>query len=406
MTDPPAEQRALAAGRAAFGDDWRPELRATAPGRLELLGNHLDYNGGPVLAAAIDRTVVVLADSKGDPGIVEAVAADVDAESVATIDVTTLRDWRNPSPPPAPLDYLRGTIAGLLARSELTTRPSLRMTIAGDVPIGFGLSSSAALCVALALVLAETPGDARATVLLAQEAEHRAGTPCGTMDQSTSVAGGVIRFDAANLNWETLHPDLGDLVFAVADSGVQRSLAASSYPQRVEESKQVLALANAVLPVPLPHLAELTADQLTELERLSLARFPEPLRKRARHIVSETTRVAAGVEALRTGDWRQFGALMTASGHSSATDYEISHPLVEELVAASLRVDGVLGARMMGGGEGGVVLILLPRSVLPALADTLQREYFARHGLRDPSTSLQVCTFGPGAHVAPFTPGA
>jgi galactokinase len=125
------------------------------------------------------------------------------------------------------------------------------------------------------------------------------------------------------------------------------------------------------------------------------------LEARARHVVTETARVRAGVEAARAGDWKTFGALMTASGRSSATDYEISHPRVEALVAATLAVDGVLGARMMGGGEGGTVLILLPRDRVPELDAAVRASYYQEVGLADRPDLIHVCTFAPGARVEP-----
>lgn len=391
--------RADAAGRAAFGRDWAPARLAVAPGRIELLGNHIDYNGGPVLAAAIDRQVVVLSAPAPDDaaGTIQGVAADMDGEQIS-LPVTKLADWRNDTQPPRPHDYLRGVIAAILARPQFRLRQPALVSFAGDVPIGFGLSSSAALCVSLGLSLADPEPGFKDLVLLAQEAEHRAGTPCGTMDQSASIAGGVIELDTASLEATHLTPALGDLVFAVADSGVDRSLGTSSYPDRVEESRQALAHANRVLGLDLPYLAALTADQLARLSSGPDA-LPEPLRSRARHVVTETARVREGAAAVRTGDWATFGALMTASGRSSATDYDISHPRVEALVAATLDVDGVLGARMMGGGEGGTVLILLPRDRVPALDAALRASYYQTVGLADRPDLIHVCTFAPGARV-------
>ncbi|MDQ3692215.1 MAG: hypothetical protein M3464_01115, partial [Chloroflexota bacterium] len=394
------EARADAAGRAAFGAAWRPSRRAVAPGRIELLGNHVDYNGGLVLAAAIDRQVVTLLSPApaADDGAIRTIAADLPELGVGVLSAPGLVDWRNSSPAPRPYDYVRGVIAATLGRDALTLRQPALLSFAGDVPLGFGLSSSAALCVSLALALTEPTPAANELVLLAQEAEHRAGTPCGTMDQSASVAGGVIAFDAATLDVTRLTPDLGELVFAVADSGVDRSLGASSYPVRVEESRRALAHAKRVLGIELPHLAALTSDQLTALATGSRA-LPAPLWSRARHIVTETDRVRAGARAARDGDWDYFGALMTASGRSSATDYEISHPRVEALVAAILAVEDVLGARMMGGGEGGAVLTLLPRDRVAALDAALRPTYYQAVGLADRPDLIHVCTFAPGAAV-------
>jgi galactokinase len=391
-------ERAVLAARDTFGPVWKPDGVAIAPGRIELLGNHVDYNGGPVLAAAIDRFIVVaIARESGREQSVRVIAADAPDEAEATLDANTLTDWRNGSPPPRSLDYVRGLLAGLQAPERSSLRPRLpaSIAIAGDVPIGFGVSSSAALCVSLALALADGFSAPEEVVLLAQEAEHRAGTPCGTMDQSASISGGVIAFDGATLAVERLSPRLGDLVFAVADSGVKRSLSTSSYPRRVEESRQALELARRQLETAIPHLAAITQEQLDALDRDHV--LPELLLRRVRHVVEETARVAAGRAAMAAGDWTRFGQLMTASGRSSATLYEISHPRVEELVAEALTVEGTLGARMMGGGEGGAALALISRDAVPRLEETLRSGYYARHDMADRDGLIHICAFAPGA---------
>jgi galactokinase len=396
----PAYQRALEAGRAAFGDGWTPARMAVAPGRLELLGNHIDYNGGPVLAAAIDRFVVAaIQDGKGASDGVQVAMADVPGHQPLVVDPASLNEWRNATPPPESDDYVRGVLAAAATRPGVQVVAPSRISVAGDVPVGFGLSSSAALCVALTLALHEARPEDRELVLRAQEAEHRAGTPCGTMDQSASVGGGVIRYDGTTIGIERLNPNLGDFVFAVADSGVHRSLGASSYPTRVAESKQALEIARQQVDGALPNLAAIDRAGLEILEGLDEGMLSPTLLRRIRHVVSETERVRQGIDAMAREDWEEFGALMTASGRSSATDYEISHPLVEELVAEALMEEGVLGARMMGGGEGGTALILLPRTAVPALTDRLGKGYYARRGRLDGSAPVHVFGFAPGAHV-------
>ena len=400
-------ERAVRAGREVFGPSWTPDGVAIAPGRIELLGNHLDYNGGPVLAAAIDRFIVVaVATEPGSEQTVRAIAADAPEEVVATLDAGTLAGWRNASPPPESLDYVRGLLAGLHAPDRPSLKPRLpaSIAIAGDVPIGFGVSSSAALCVSLALALADGFSGPEEIVLLAQEAEHRAGTPCGTMDQSASVSGGVIAFDGATLAVERLSPSLGDLIFAVADSGVKRSLSTSSYPLRVVESRQALELTQRQLGVTVPHLAAITQQQLDALDRAGI--FPEPLLKRVSHVVEETARVAEGRAAMVAGDWTRFGHLMSASGRSSASLYEVSHPRVEQLVAEALTVEGALGARMMGGGEGGSALVLLSRDAVPRLEETLRSGYYVRYGMADRAGLIHICAFAPGAAYIPGGDGS
>jgi galactokinase len=398
LDEPDAYERALAVGRDAFGQDWEPTRVVKAPGRLELLGNHIDYNGGPVLAAAIDRFVVVAVDEQlQDANDIAVVMADAEDRQVVRHAPWILADWRNLQPPPGSHDYVRGAIATTLARDADQLRGGTRVAVAGDVPIGFGLSSSAALCVALTLALNRNQVEDRDLVLRAQEAEHRAGTPCGTMDQSASVGGGIIRYDGATSTFERLDPDLGDLVFAVANSGVHRSLGESSYPIRVSQSAEALAIVNQSLGIDLPNLAALTIDQLHELERLDPSPLSPVLMRRVRHVVTETVRVREGIDVVNRGEWTRFGELMTESGRSSALDYEISHPKVEELVAESLDVEGVLGARMMGGGEGGTALILLPMDVVPTLRSRLSAGYYRRNPVGSADTAVYVFGFAPGA---------
>jgi galactokinase len=390
----PNAERALATGRKALGSAWRPEKVAEAPGRLELLGNHVDYSGGKVIAAAIDRTVVVALSKKPQDASIDVAFADTGDSEPLTLSVEHLNDWRNEGSAPEPSDYVRGAIAALMGRGAFDANAGYQIAVSGDVPIGLGLSSSAALCVALSLAISAKPLAKRDVVLIAQEAEHRAGTPCGTMDQSASVAGGIILFDSATVTFEQLSPDLGDLAFAVADSGVTRSLGASSYPTRVAESKEALAIAKRELQREVSSLAELSIPDLDTLSKLEESRMPPTIFRRLRHIVSENDRVREGYKSLQEADWPRFGVLMTASGRSSALDYEISHPRVEALVAQSLEVDGVLGARMMGGGEGGTALILVRKSSIPDLERRLADGYYAEHEME------------PGVHVFQNADGA
>jgi galactokinase len=390
------ELRAIAAGKAAFGLTWIPTRIATAPGRLELLGNHVDYNGGSVLAAAIDRSIAVAVSDSRRSGSIGVVFADVHSNATSSMLTEPHIDWRNDRDSPEPSDYLRGAVASLSERGLVELDRGLQIAVAGDIPIGLGLSSSAALCVALVMALSNGELPKREIVLLAQEAEHRAGTPCGTMDQSASVAGGFILFDASDVSFETLSPELNDNLFAVADSGVSRSLSQSSYPIRVAESKSALEIANDELGKGYQSLAMVTPDDLEALSNLGESELPAVLLRRIRHIVTECERVKVGYQALQEAEWNEFGTLMTASGRSSALDYQISHPLVEELVSEALEVKDVLGARMMGGGEGGTALILAKRSAIPGLKHRLAGGFYAEHAL---PLGVHVFQSAPGANV-------
>ncbi|MGD9714536.1 MAG: galactokinase [Thermomicrobiales bacterium] len=364
------EKRAIAAGRAAWGASWKPVLRSVAPGRVELLGNHVDYNGGPVLAAAIDRKAIALfEETRGPDSGIEIAFADYG--EYVQLETDFPGDWKNESGTQRPSDYARGALAALHSRGR-PIRPS-RISLSSSVPAGIGVSSSAALCVALLQAMSFEPLTSNELILCAQEAEHRAGTPCGTMDQSASVAGGVILFNGATLEFERLSPSLGDMSFLVVDSGVHRSLASSSYPIRVSECKAAIELLNGRFAARLNHLAELSMNDFEHVAESVADSGESLLFDRVRHVVEETARVREGRTALEALDWESFGALMTASGRSSATLYDISHPTVERIVNLMLTDPSVGGARMMGGGEGGSLIALVRNGADPDVRKRLER---------------------------------
>jgi galactokinase len=395
-----ALERIVAQGSSAFGPSWSPDWMATAPGRLELLGNHVDYNGGLVLAAAIDRVIRAVSAPSSHPGELRLYAPDVTPE-VATVSTTGPKP-RVGNDGTSPGDYLAGIVRALL-EAGMAIRSSQEIIVAGDVPVGFGMSSSAALCVSLTMLASEKDLAPKQIVAIARRAEHLTGAPVGAMDQSASVAGGVILFDGTTADIEQLDPDLGDHVFAVASSGVHHALTDSAYPVRVRESAEALAMIRKHAGLEVEHLGEISPVDWERVNADCGPWLPPVLQRRVRHVVSEVERVRQGVEALRAGDWDRFGALMTASGRSSASDYEISHPVVENLVAELLRQPGVLGARMMGGGEGGPALALLHRDAVDAVRAALSVSFFPQHGL-DPDAAFEVCAFGPGARLESIHP--
>ncbi len=389
--------RAIAVGDEVWSGDWNPARLSTAPGRIELLGNHLDYNGGPVLAGAIDRVAVAAWSPGAKPGVIEIAFADLGDTEPIILEVDSLRGWQNPGEKQQPVHYAKGAIAALIERG-LQPR-SGRIVLSSSVPMGVGVSSSAAICVALCNAMLEEPVSNTDLVLLAQNAEHRSGTPCGTMDQSASVHGGVIRFDGADLSVRTMHPNLGSCAFLVIDSGVKRSLATSSYGTRVEECRAAVTMANELLGTTYVHLAQITPPTFERLEALATDPSQATLLKRVKHVATETGRVGRGEQAMLAGNWSQFGALMTAGGRSSARDYQISHPVVERLVRDIEPVPGVLGVRMMGGGEGGSVLALVDSAIAPDVIERL-RTQVREGGYGSPeSEAVYAVVFAPGAAI-------
>lgn len=390
------EGRTIELGRLAFGDGWRPTIEARANGRIEVIGNHVDYNGGPVVAAAIHRGITVTA-AVTTSGRIRAAFPDLSDEPPVAICVDELSGWRTASPD-GPADYLRAVVASALA-SGLTVRRSLDLVVHGDLPVGGALSSSAALCVGLVNTLIEHPPPKPELVLLAQDAEHRVGAPVGTMDQSASVFGGLILFGGSPDRVTSMSVDLAGHRFVVLGSGVQHRVADSSYGERVDECRRALERLRSRLGSRVVVLADVSFDELEASNSAGDFADAPTLYLRARHIITEVARVRAALSALDDGDWRRFGDLMNESGRSSATDYDISHPEVEELVALAKQTDGVLGARMMGGGEGGNALALVKDSAIEALEAYLGDTFYAPRGLYR-ETMVFVCRIGEAASVA------
>jgi galactokinase len=211
------------------------------------------------------------------------------------------------------------------------------------------------------------------------------------MDQSASVFGHVIRYEGPE-GTRSVAPDLNEYCFVVVESRVERTLGRSSYPIRVRECAEAVRTLESHWGRPVGNLAKVS---IGDLEGLEPGVLPAPLNARARHIVTEIERVAAGECAMRAQDWEAFGSLMNASGASSAGDYDISHPQVEALVAVMKSVPGVAGARMMGGGEGGSALALLRRAALDDLRLAVAR-FFDEDVEGSPIVPL---SFAPGARL-------
>lgn len=388
------KKRATRAGKRAFGADWGIDSWTVAPGRIELIGNHTDYNGGPVLAGAIDRVMVMAAGPIDDAQAIGISAADVKAKPELCYPAQLL-DWQSSPKDRGPIVYVKGIVAALHSR-DIPVRSGVGLAVAGNIPPGFGMSSSAALCLAGILALTVDEIEPYEMVAIAREAEHRAGAMVGAMDQSSSLAGGVIRFDGRDNTYVQIEPNLRNYVFAVADSGVKRSLRTSAYGTRVRETSEAVELLNKAYGFNLPNLAALT-PHWNEIQQTISDHLPTHLVARARHIVTETLRVDAAEEAVRNEDWIQFGRLMDESGASSAGDYDISHPIVEELVAHIRAQEGVIGARMMGGGNGGPALVLLEQDAVESVRESLT-SFYAIHPIRNQEQAFHACSFGPGAH--------
>jgi galactokinase len=325
-------------------------IRAFGPGRVNLIGEHTDYNGGLALPFAIDRGVTVEAEPLAGEEI-RAEARDLgetDAFPLAAPGRT--EGWRA---------FVRGTVAEL--RAAGVPVPGVRLAFSGDVPLGSGLSSSAALEAALCLALlavagAEEPDRTELAKLCSRVENDWVGAETGLLDQLASLrgrAGEAIRIDFSTLALEPVPLQLGDWRLVTLDSGAEHVHAAGGYNERRAECR---AASEA-----------LGVEYLSAADPDAAAALPAPLDRRARHVLTENARVDAMVAALRADDLSAAGALLDASHASLRDDYEVSVPAVEDAVARLKRA-GAAGARMVGGGFGGSVLALLPPGVAAPLA--------------------------------------
>lgn len=357
-----------------------PRLIVRAPGRVNLIGEHTDYNDGFVCPVAIDRATYVAARPRDDDRV-EVFAADLgeeDAFSLAQIERSAEHPWSN---------YVRGVVKALQIADHPLSGANLLIT--SDVPRGAGLSSSAALEVATGYAFQlmnrlNLLGEELA--LLAQGAENNfVGVQCGIMDQLISAMGQAdhaLVIDTRDLTFQPV-PIPERVSIVVCDSHVERKLAGSAYNQRRQECDEAVRLLKQWFPK-IRALRDVTMAQFRQHE----AELPEPVRARARHVISENERVLQGAEALKRGDVQTFGALMNESHRSLRDDYEVSVPELDILVEAAQRVDGCYGSRLTGAGFGGCTVSLVESSAVPRFTKEVAAAYRQATG-RD--ATVYVC---------------
>jgi galactokinase len=346
------EQRAARAYKEKFGKE--PGLVASAPGRVNLIGEHTDYNGGFVLPCAIDRRIAV------------AVGAGEGALYSADFDQTRQIDDKDSSW----ADYPRGVAWAIgEAGHEIG---GFRAAFAGDVPLGSGLSSSAAIEAATALALDAFfgLGVGRTDLALAcQQAENDyVGVGTGIMDQYASLlceAGAALLVDCRSLDAESVPLDLqaAGLALVVCDTRVERGLADTGYNDRRATCERAASMLG---------VEELRDATEGDLDLLSGAEL-----KRARHVISENARVLEAVEALRDRDFEEFGRLMFASHASLRDDYEVSTPELDTFVRAAQQ-HGARGARLTGAGFGGCAIALVPEDKTVAFTNACEQAFAER----------------------------
>jgi galactokinase len=382
MTNSPMA-RAAAVFQAAFGA--APTIEVQAPGRVNLIGEHTDYNDGLVLPCAIDYRTVIVARPRDDRQVAVA-AADYDgALDAYSLDAPIARleepMWAN---------YVRGVVDEMVRQG--LPMSGMDMAIAGDVPQGAGLSSSASLSVAVCRLFATLPGFEHLSpidlALIAQRAENDfVGTKCGNMDQISSAAGvedHALMIDCRSLEVTPVPIPEGAAIM-IFNSHVTRGLVDSEYNTRRLQCEE------AARHFGVPALRDV---DLAMLEARGSELDPVVLR-RARHIVTENARVAAAARALAGGDLAHMGVLMEASHVSMRDDFEITVPLIDRLVDVVKAAIGTAGGvRMTGGGFGGCVVALVPRDLVDAVRAAVGKDY---HGPKGENATIYVCRAAAGA---------
>lgn len=355
---------------------------ARAPGRVNLIGEHTDYNEGFVLPMAIDRDVTIVGAPRQDR-IVRLYSADFDQESTFSLDAIA------PEPAAPWSNYMRG-VAAMLQNDGLALR-GFDGVVSGDVPIASGLSSSAATEMATVMAFCAASGqsiDRVRAAQLSQRAENQfVGVNCGIMDQfisSLGRAGHALLIDCRSLGYE-LAPLPAGVTVLVVDTTAPRTLAGSAYNQRRRECEEGARLLGA---------RSLRDVSVQEFERRRDV-LPDVVARRCAHVIHENQRVLDAVAALRRNDLSAFGALMNQSHDSLRDLYEVSSAELDAVVDIARGEPGVHGARMTGAGFGGCAIALVDDDAAAALADRIAVEYPRRTG-RAPN--IYPCAASDGAN--------
>lgn len=358
-----------------------------APGRVNLIGEHTDYNDGFVLPVAIDRETLVAAAPRADRLV-----------RVRSLNIAESREFDLDHPGPRRrgiwLDYVEGVAQALESRGALLRGADL--LIESDVPEGSGLSSSAALEISVGLALLRVSAQDMKPIDLAlagQQAEHvYVGTKCGIMDQYIAAlgrSGHALLIDCRSLQPTLIPIETTETAIVICDTRVRHELASSEYNQRRAECERGVELLREVLP-DIKALRDVSIDEFNHYEQ----RLPEPVRRRCRHIITENDRTLAAAAALKANNLTEMGYLMAASHRSLRDDYEVSCAELDILVDVAAGLDGVRGARMTGGGFGGCTVNLVDRHALGKFRDVVTREYQERTGI---APFIYISAAGEGA---------
>ena len=361
-----------------------------APGRVNLIGEHTDYNGGFVFPCALSFGTYLLIAPNNEQKIN---LRSLNVEAVYSLELSQLT---TPLPDKAWANYPIGVFAQFIKR-DVAIEQGYDILFWGNVPAGAGLSSSAAMEVVTAYALNELLGtgfDRTELAKIGQKAEHEyAGVMCGIMDQFASSHGK--QDHAIYLNCDTLAFDLvpvklEGIKVVVSNTHSPHHLDSGAYNDRVRQCR--LAVEQLAALRPIKYLAEISQADFEQVEH---AITDEVAHRRARHVVGEVQRTKDAVEALQQGDIEQFGVLMNQSHISLRDDYEVTGPELDALAEAAWKVEGVLGSRMTGGGFGGCTVSLVREGAIPTFIEQVGKEYTEKTGLK---ADFYIAEIGNGAH--------
>ncbi|KAI0557506.1 Galactokinase [Gracilaria domingensis] len=391
--DVAAVERATKLYESAFNET--PTIAVAAPGRVNLIGEHVDYNDGFVFPLALEKNTYLVGKALpvGQPCEVAAeafpgVVAKFTAEDSAPAD--SVPKWAR---------YLKGMTA-IYARKGYQVVP-FRAAVVSDVPLGSGLSSSAALEMATGVMIEVVSGlqvDATERALMGQSCEHEfAGVPCGIMDQlisSRGESGKALLIDCRSLEAKAVPLNDPNVVIVVANSCVEHQLSGSEYPTRRRQCADAAkAMKEMFSDKTITHLRDCTLDMLEAVK----SKLDEDTMKRATHAISEDIRTLKAKTCLEEGDLETAGKLMIESHESLRDLFEVSTKEIDALVEIALGVDGVYGSRITGGGFGGCTVTLVKKTAVEELMKAIDEKYPAASG------GLKAVTFatnaGSGARV-------
>jgi galactokinase len=371
--------------RELFGAE--PEFVVRAPGRVNLIGEHTDYNDGFVFPAAINYEVVMAGAPRAD-GQVRAYSAIFDESDTFAVDVAVPSEdarWSN---------YIRA-VAFILNKEGHGLR-GMNVAVTGTVPLASGLSSSAAMEIASCLAFEAAGGfavDPVKRALIGQRAEREfVGVQVGIMDQFISANGRAhhaLFIDTRSLEYEAVPLPESGVVLLIGDTNKPRGLVDSEYNTRRKECEEAVRILKQVLP-DITALRDVTVEEFERHAHI----LPDVVCRRARHVITENDRVLQSITALKSGDIQAFGKLMNESHDSLRDDYEVTGPELDAMVDAARAVPGVFGARMTGAGFGGCTISLVMEESVEAFKQRVGAQYLEKTGLE---ATFHVCQASEGA---------